>query len=74
MTSKPSKLIVSTTEVDGNKANRQVAWKNKPKSKNNNLNFAGVAKLDSGLYQKVVTSGTSQDGQNINSEKSIKLY
>ena len=55
--------MVSTTEVDGGKApNRQATWKNKPKSKNKNLNFAGAAKSDSVLYQRVITSGTSQTG------------
>ena len=56
--------MVSNTEVDGDKTpNRQAAWKNKPKSENKNLNFAGTAKSDSVLFQKIITSGTSQAGQ-----------
>ena len=72
--SKPSKLMVSTTEVDGNKPNRQAAWKNKPKLENKNLNFAGAAKSDSVLYQKVITSGTSQDRQIISIVESLPSY
>ena len=66
--------MVSTTEVEGNKANRQTAWKNKLKFENKNLNFAGAAKSDSVLYQKVITSGTSQDGQIISIVESLPSY
>ena len=67
--------MVSTTEVDGdNKLNRLVNWKNKPKPKNKHLNFTGTAKSESALYQKVITTGTSQDGQIISIVESLPSY
>ena len=49
--------MISTTEVGGNnKPNRKADWKNKPKSKNQFSKFTGAEKLDSVLYQKVITS------------------
>ena len=66
--------MVSTTEVDGDKPNIQATWKNKRKSENKNLNFAGAAKSDSVLYQKVITSGTNQDGQLLSLVETLPSY
>ena len=66
--------MVSTTEIDGNKPNRQAAWKNKPKSENKNLNFAGAAKSDNVLNQEVFTSRTSQVRQMISIVESLLSY
>ena len=66
--------MVSITEVDGDKPNRQAAWKNKPKSKNKNLNFTGATKSDSVLFQKITTSKTSQTGQIITIVEYLPSY
>ena len=57
--SKPSKTIVSNTEVGGDKTpNGQAAWKNKSKSNNKtSMEFTGAVKSDSVLFQKVEILG-----------------
>ena len=56
--------MVSTAEVGGDKPNSKAKWnKNTPKSKTQFSRFTGAATSDSVLYNKVITSGTNQDGQ-----------
>ena len=67
--------MVSTTAVGcDNKPNRQTNYKNKSKSKNKHLDFTGAEKSDSVLYQKVITSGTSQDRQILSIMESLPSY
>ena len=63
--SKPSKTMVSTTEVGGDKTpNGQVAWKNKPKSdKKKPMEFTGGIKVDRVLYQKVLQMNPIRQGK-----------
>ena len=61
--------MVSTTKVNGDKPNRQIAWINKPKSKNKNLNFAGAANLLSFIKRSL-----SQAGQIISIVESAQSY
>ena len=58
--------MVFTTDVGGDKLNNEANWnKNKPKPGSQILKFTGTATLDSVLNNKVITSGTNQDGQPI---------
>ena len=66
--------MLSTTKVDYDKSNSQATWKNKPKSKNKNLNFACAPKSGGVLYQKIITSGKSQDRQIISIVESLPSY
>ena len=55
--------MVITAEVGSNKPNSKAGWKNKPKPGTQVSRFTGAATSESVLHNKVITSGTNQDGQ-----------
>ena len=63
--SKPYNLMVSATEVGGNRTpDSKVNWnKNKLKPGNQVPKFNGAATSDSVFHGKVITNGSNQDGQ-----------
>ena len=64
--SKLSKLMVSTMDVGGNNPNSKANWnKSKPKAGTQISRFTGTVISESVLHNKVITSGTNQDGQPI---------
>ena len=66
--------MVSTTDVEGGKPDSKANWKNKPKPGNQILRFTGSTTSDSVLHNKVIISGTNQDGQTITLLKAIPSF
>ena len=66
--------MVSTTEVGGDKPDNKAGWKIKPKPGTQVSRFAGAARSDNILHNKVITSRTNQDGQIITLVKAIPSY
>ena len=71
----PSKLMVSATDVGGDKPNSKANWnKNKPKPRSQVSKFSGAATSDNVLHGKVITTGSNQDGQSITLVEAIPSY
>ena len=69
-------MVSSTDDVGGdNKPTSKANWnKNKPKPGNQISRFTGSATSDSAFHNKVITSGTNQDGQIIALLEAIPSY
>ena len=72
---KLSKLMVSTTEVGGNKTpNSKANCKNKPKPGTQVSKITGAATSNNVLHNKIITTGTNQDGQIITLVEAIPSF
>ena len=68
--------MVSATEVGGSKTpDSKANWnKNKPKPGNQVTKFGGAATSDNVLHNKIITTGTNQDGQIITLVEAIPSF
>ena len=73
--SEPSKSMIYTTDVGGDKSNSEATWnKKKPKPRTQVSRFTRTATYESVLHNKVITSGTNQDRQLITLVEAIPSF